>query len=196
MNKKLRYPVITITREYCAYGRTVAAGLAKCLGIDFYDRDIVNKTIIESKFSEEEVRNENVEKFLQDMLGSVAEYSGSFENIYETQKSVILDMAKEPCIIVGRCANAILKEAGIESFDVFLYADMEHRMARCAELNPEMDREQMEDRIRKTDEDRQIFYKSFGRISMNDMHNYDLCADVGTLGVERAVQTIASLVTE
>lgn len=200
MNETMKYPVITITREYCAYGRTVASALAKRLGIDYYDRDIVNKTIIEGKFHEQEGRNENesmsnVEKFLQDMLGSVAVYSSSFENIFETQKGVILDMAKEPCILVGRCANAILKEAGIESFDVFLYADKEKRMVRCAELNPDMDQDHLEQRIRRVDEDRQIFYKSFGKINMNDMHNYDICIDVGALGIERTVETIAALVT-
>lgn len=200
MNSTLKYPVITISREYCAYGRTVASALAKRLGIDYYDRDIVNKTIIESKFNEEDARTEiesrnNVEKFLEDMLGSVAVYSSSFENIFETQKGVILDMAKEPCILVGRCANAILRDAGIESFDVFLYADMEHRMARCAELNPEMDTDHLEQRIRRVDEDRQIFYQSFGKITMNDMHNYNICLDVGSLGIERTVETIAALVT-
>lgn len=201
MSKKLKYPVITITREYCAYGRTVAAALAQRLGIDYYDKDIVNKTIIEGNLFEGEAAEKkesrtNIEKFLEDMLGSVAEYSSSFENIFETQKGVILDMAKEPCILVGRCANSILREAGIESFDIFLYADMEHRMARCAELNPDMDREQMEQRIRRVDEDRQIFYKSFGRIDMNDKHNYDLCINVGRLGIEKTAEIIEALVAE
>ena len=192
-----KYPVITIAREYCAYGRTVAAALSKRMGIDYYDRDIVNQTIIESEFSESEstVSMNNVEEFLEDMLGSVAAYSSSFDRIFEAQRNVILNMAQEPCILVGRCANAILKEAGIESFNVFLYADRDKRMVRCAELNPDMDEEQREDRLRRVDEDRQILYKSFGKTNMYDMHNYDICIDVGTLGVEKTVETILALVT-
>ena len=197
MGEKQKYPVITIAREYCAFGRTVAAALAAKMGVDYYDRDIVNKTIIESKILKEDVREENesmsnIEKFQQDMLGSVALYSSSFEEIFEAQKKVILEMAKEPCIIVGRCANSILKEAGIETCDVFLYADTDVRMQRCAELNPEMDEDQLEERIRRVDEDRKIFYKSFGKINMDDMHNYDVCVNVGKLGVDKTVEMILS----
>lgn len=200
MNEKQKYPVITIAREYCAYGRTVAAALAKKMGINYYDRDIVNKTIIESKFSEDEAHGEvetmsNVELFLQDMLGSVAAYSSSFDSIFEAQKGVILDFAKEPCILVGRCANTILKEAGIESVDVFLYADIDERMKRCAELNPDMDEYHLEERIRRVDEDRKIFYKSFGNTNMYDMHNYDLCLNTGALGIDKTVDTILALIT-
>ena len=199
MSEKTKYPVITIAREYCAYGRTVAALLAERMGIEFYDRDIVNKTIIENRFTEEEIREENltksnIEKFQEDMLGSIAQYSSSFGNIFEAQKEVILDLAKEPCILVGRCANSILKEAGIESYDIFLYADMEHRRIRCAELNPDMDEDQIDDRIRRVDEDRKIFYKSFGKVNMYDMHNYDLCLNVGKLGIDKTVEMILSAV--
>ena len=195
MSEKATYPVITIAREYCAYGRTVAAALAQRMGVEFYDRDIVNKTIIESRSGgdsaqEESATQSNIEKFQQDMLGSIALESSSFENIFNAQKEVILEMAKEPCIIVGRCANSILKDAGIGSFNVFLYADTDHRMARCRELNPDMDEYQLEERIRRVDEDRKIFYKSFGKVNMYDMHNYDLCIDVGRLGVDKAVETI------
>ena len=191
------FPVITITREYCAYGRTVAAALAEKLGCEFYDRDIVNKIVIKNEFSEEAVRKEGgtmdkVEDFLHDMLGSVAAYSTSFDKMFEAQKAVILDMAQEPCILVGRCSNTILKEAGIKSLDVFLYADTDQRMKRCAEINPDMDEEQMRDRIRRVDEDRQIFYKKFGSCDMRDPHNYDLCLNVGKLGTDGAVKAILS----
>ena len=199
MSEKAKFPVVAITREYFAYGRTVASALAKRMGVDFYDRDIVNKTIIERDFFEDEREEKesqhDVEMFQQDMLGSVAAYSSSFEKIFEAQRAVILDFAQEPCIIVGRCANTILEEAGIESFDVFLYADFDKRMARCAELNPDMDEDQREERIRRVDEDRQIFYKNFGRISMNDMHNYNLCVNVGELGVDKTVELILAAVT-
>ncbi|MBQ6315650.1 MAG: cytidylate kinase-like family protein [Mogibacterium sp.] len=196
-----KFPVITITREYCAYGRTVAQALSKKLGVDFYDRDIVNKTIIETKAldldaKEDNASESNVEKFLKDMLGSIAAYSSSFDKIFEAQKGVILNMAKEPCIIVGRCANIILKDAGIDSFDVFLYADMDHRMERCKELNPDLDEDQLEERIRKVDEDRKILYKNFGKTNMYDVHNYDLCINVGAHGIDKTVEMILDMISE
>ena len=54
----------------------------------------------------------------------------------------------------------------------------------------------MDRRIRVVDEDRQIFYKTFGKVNMNDPHNYDICIDVGKLGVDKAVEAILALINE
>lgn len=193
---ELKFPVITITREYCAYGRTVAKELAKRLGVEFYDRDLVNKTVIELEYSGVAAgeTKDNIEEFLKDMLGSVAAYSSSFEEVFAAQSKVILDLAKEPCIMVGRCANTILEKAGVESIDVFLYSDIDHRLTRCAELNPEMDEDQLMERLRRVDENRKIFYNTFGQCDMGDPHNYDICLNVGQLGIDGTVDAILALV--
>ena len=66
---------------------------------------------------------------------AVGSYPDYVKKIYEAEKDVILDLAKSPCIIVGRCANYVLQEAGIPSFDVFCYGDLEKRKAHAAELD-------------------------------------------------------------
>ena len=200
INEKLKYPVITIGREYCAYGRTVAAGLEKKLGIKYYDKDFVNRIIKESGFSEDVVWDEHEAisskaKFLDEMLSATALYMSPYDKIFEAQKQVVLELAKQPCIIVGRCANSILKEAGILSFDVYLHADIEHRKVRCAELNPEIESDQLEKYIKKVDTDRQIFYKKYAGKEVYDVRNYNISLDVGELGIERTVDLIYSLVT-
>ena len=201
MNERLIYPVITIGREYCAYGRTVAAKLSEKLGIKYYDKDFVNKIVEASGFSEDVVKAENeamsgAAKFLEDMLAATAIYSSSYDKIFEAQKEVVLDLVKNPCILVGRCANSILKEAGMKCFSIYLYADIRHRLIRCAELNPDLEAKNMEKYIRKIDNDRQIFYKRYAGSDVYDPHNYDVCLDVGTLGIEKTVETILSLITE
>ncbi|MBR0468399.1 MAG: cytidylate kinase-like family protein [Mogibacterium sp.] len=201
MDRKLKYPVITIGREYCAYGRTVAAALAKELGIKYYDKDFLNKTVDESGFSEDVVREESEtmssgSKILEDVLGATAVYSSSYDRIFEAQKEVALELAKSPCIIVGRCANNILKEAGIGSFNIYLYAGLDCRIRRCAELNPEIEEKDLEKYVKKMDSDRQIYYKRYAGSEVYDPHNYNICLDVGTLGPEAAVEVILSLVTE
>ena len=201
MNRKLKYPVVTIGREYCAYGRTVSAGLAERLGIEYYEKDFVNRIIAESGFSEEVVWAENeamsrTAKFLEGMLSAAAVYSSSYDKIFDAQKEVVLELAKNPCILLGRCANSILKNAGIPRFSVYLYADMKCRKERCAELTPGLAANQLEKHIRKVDTDRQIFYKKYAGSQVSDPHNYNVCLDVGALGVEKTIETIYSLVTE
>lgn len=202
MEYKLKYPVITIDREYCAYGRTVAAALSEKLGIRYYDKDFIYKTVIESGFPEDVVKEESeamssTTKFLEDMLGVTASYSSSFDKIFDAQKDVILKLAaEEPCILVGRCANAILRDAGINSFGIYLHADMSVRKQRCAELNPDMAEKNLEKYIRKIDTDRQIYYRRYAGSDMHDARSHNICLDVGAAGIDKTVETILSLVAE
>jgi cytidylate kinase len=198
---KLKYPVITIGREYCAYGRTVASGLAEHLGIKYYDKDFVEKTVAESGFSRDVVQEESetmsgASKILDDVLNATAIYSSSYDKIYEAQKAVALDLAKEPCILVGRCANCILREAGVKSFNIYLCADIGFRLKRCSELHPELDEKHLEKYVRKMDEDRQVYYKKYTGSEVYDSRNYDICIDVGTFGPEKTIEIILSLITE
>ena len=116
--------IITISREYGAGGRTVARGLAQELGIEYYDIDFVRMTAKLSGYSEDDIRREGEDmsggrKFINQFLSTNA-YNSSYDAIFEAQREVILDLAKKPCIIVGRCSNMILREEGIDSFDIFL----------------------------------------------------------------------------
>ena len=75
MEGKLKYPVITISREYAAYGRTIAAGLSDRLGIPFYDKDFVKETAKQSGYSEEDIVREGEDmspasKFMNSLLNN------------------------------------------------------------------------------------------------------------------------------
>ena len=103
-------PVITISREYGALGRTLADKLSERLGIPYYDRDFVNKTAEQSGYDVEEVKRDSEElkpssKVLNSILNSAVSYSSSHDAIFKAQKEVVLELAKSPCIIVGRCAD-------------------------------------------------------------------------------------------
>lgn len=203
MNHKLKYPVITIGREYCSYGRKIASELAGRLGLKYYDKDFVGKTVEESGFSTDIVREENetmssASRILDDVLNATAIYSSSYDKIFEAQKEVVLELAKEPCILVGHCANSIVSEAGIDSFSIYLYADFDFRVKRCAALYDELELEakDLEKHVRKMDAERQVYYKKYAGSEMSDPHNYNICLDVGKLGPETTIDLIMSLVTE
>ena len=130
-----KLPVITISREYYAGGRSVAKALSEKLGIPWYDQDFVKLASKISGYSEEEIQAEGeeigkLENIIDNMLSSVNLYTSSHDEINKAEKDAILELAKSPCIIVGRGANATLRDAKIPSFDVLLYADKETRIKR------------------------------------------------------------------
>ncbi|MDO4616440.1 MAG: cytidylate kinase-like family protein [Lachnospiraceae bacterium] len=196
MSKLNNCPVITISREYAAGGRSVARRLAEVLDIPWYDKDFVKKTVSDSGFSEEDILKEGEElshgqELLDSILNSMVSYTSSGDAIFQAQKAEILNLAKEPCIIVGRCANIILKQAGIPSFDIFLYADLEHRMQRAAELN-ENGKTDLKKYIKNRDELRSTYHKHHTKCELGDYHNYDLILNTGLLGYEKCVDIIRS----
>lgn len=194
MIKTENCPVITISREYGAGGRSVAKKLAEQLDLPWYDKDVVKATVLKSGFSEEDVLREGEElssgkKFMDSILNSMVSYTSSTDSIYQAQKEEILRLAQTPCIIVGRCANIILEQAGIKTFDVFLYADMETRLARAAELNENGDTD-LQKYIEKRDSARSNYHKHYTKTDLGDYHNYDLMLNTGLFSYDKCVEMI------
>ena len=132
--------VITISRDYGSGGHSIGRRVAAELGLEIYDKDIVRETVKASGFDLELVLKEEEEvskgtSFLKSILANSAHYPDTQEVIHDVQKAVILQFARKgPCVILGRCADVILREAGIDAFNVFIYADDIHRGARVTEL--------------------------------------------------------------
>ncbi len=192
-----KYPVITISREYGAGGRSIARGLEEKLGIPFYDRDFVKKTSEASGYSEEDIRKDGeqvnrAERFVTNLLNPVT-YESASDGIYKAQKQVIMELSKEPCIIIGRCANTILKEAGVPVFRIFLYSDKESRLKRAAELaeNGTMD---LKKYLAKRDDRRACYYKTYTGHTFGDYHDCDISLNTGTLGYEKCIDILVDAI--
>ena len=189
--------VITISREYGAGGRSVASGLAEKLGLVYYDVDFVRLTSKVSGYSEEDVLREGEDlssgaKWINQLLDSMSAYTSSYDKIFEVQRGMILELAKKPCIIVGRCSNRILRDAGIPSFDIFLYADREHRLKRTLELNEYKDMDPAK-YMEKRDHLRRNYYKTYTGHEMGDYRDYTICLDTGTIGMKKCVEMLAEI---
>lgn len=198
MSEEKTVPVITISREYGAGGRTIAKGLAKKFDIPWYDRDFVQKTASTSGFSVEDISAEGEQisrsgRFLNNVLGNAAVYPSSYDRIFEAQKEVILELSKSPCIIVGRCANHILHKAGIPVFSVFLYADPEKRLKRAMELGENGDME-IRKYMEKVDSRRRNYYANYTHHEIDDCHEYDLCLNSGIMTMDENVALIAEMI--
>ncbi|MCR5304610.1 MAG: cytidylate kinase-like family protein [Lachnospiraceae bacterium] len=191
-------PIITISREYAAGGRSVAKGLSERLSIPWYDKDFNHFASEKSGFSEEDILQEGEEmseadKFIDSVMNSVISYVSSHDAIFKAQKEAILELSKEPCIIVGRCANLILREAKVDTFDVFLYANNDVRIKRAMEL---LDASESEAKkvMKKKDVLRSVYYKNYTHRALGDYHDYNMCIDTGKIGYDATIDMLEHLI--
>ena len=191
-----KYKIITIAREFCAGGTSIAKGLSERLGIPWYDRDFARITAEHSGYSYEEVMDEGEEisgfsGALNSFLNNAASYTSSFDAIFNAQKEELVALSSSPCIVIGRCGNIVCKNEGIDSFDIFLYADIEKRIERHKEIfeGEEYDLKDME----KKDAKRENYYKKFTGHELGDYREYNICLDTGTIGYEKCIDILASM---
>ena len=199
MDKKI---VITIARGYGSGGRTIGKMLSKELNIPFYDREILYMASDDSGINLGlfQKHDEEISKGLFD--SSTHKYSGSLippedskftskENLFNYQAKIIKSLAeKESCIIVGRCADYILKDFP-NCCNVFIYADLPYRIERIQKLY-NMNADKAQSTIAKTDKKRASFYNYYTGKKWTSVENYDLCINSANLGVDGSVEMILS----
>ena len=186
--------IITISRDYGAGGHSIARRVAEKLGIELYDRDIIRDTVKNSGLDTSVIEHEEEEISRMDaFLRKItpAAYVDRREAIHEIERKVILTLAsKGPCIILGRCADDILDRAGVDSLNVFIYADDLQRAARISEIIGSKNPSDIQKAMKKTDAARRSYYQQFTGRRWGDYHNYNLMLDSGLLGYDACVNMI------
>ncbi len=186
--------IITISREYGAGGHSIARRVARELGIEIYDRDIIRNTVKDSGLDTGVIEREEEEISRMDVflrMITPAAYVDRREAIHEIERKVILMLAsKGPCVILGRCADAILDEANVDALNVFIYADDLHRAARVGELIDSRNPSEIQKAMKRTDAARRSYYQQFAGRQWGDFHNYNLMLDSGLLGYDACVKLI------
>lgn len=186
--------IITISREYGAGGHSIGQRVAKELGIEIYDKDIIRDTVRQSGLDAGIVEHEEEEISRTDAFWRMitpAAYVDRREAIHEIEKNVILMLAKKgPCVILGRCADVILDEVGVECLNVFIYADELHRAARVSELINSKNPGEIQKAMKHTDHARRSYYQQFTGKRWGESANYHLALDSGKLGYDLCVKLI------
>lgn len=188
--------VITISREYGAGGHSIGKRVAEALGIEIYDKDIVRETVKASGFDMEVVQQEEEDVsrssyFLKTLVSGSVHYHDPQDAIHEVQRAVILKYAQEgPCVILGRCADEILRDSGIETLNVFIHADDLHRAVRISEMTGITNATELQKLMAKKDASRRNYYTHYTGKKWGDSHNYDLTLDSGVLGDELCIKLI------
>lgn len=178
------HPVITVSREYGSGGHDVAKEMAKILGFAFYDKELITIAAKESGFSEEFV-SENEQKLpgsvlyqmiLQDYEAPIGKSLSYDDMLFVAQSRLIRRIAASgPCVIVGRCADYVLKDRP-NTVNIFLYADMEHKKRRAvSEYGIETD--MAEERIDETNRARAEHYFHYTGRTWGDARNYSAAFD-------------------
>ncbi len=189
--------IITIGRQFGSGGHEIGAKLAEKLGIKFYDKDLIKIMAKKSGLCEkvlesydEKPMNSLLYSIVMDVYPSVM-YSGPTidQQIYQACYDAIRHVADEgPCVIVGRCADYILRDQeGL--FSLFIHASDEFRKARIKEEYKVTDGKAMEMMI-KTDKKRASYYNFQSEKKWGAAVSYDLCLDSSILGVDRTVDLL------
>lgn len=191
------YPIITISREFGAGGHSIGKVLSERLGIPYYDKDFVRETAARSGYSAEDIEREGENlsrsaKLLDNFLGNSMNYSSSHDAIFRAQKELVLHLAQQDCILIGRCSNLILREAGIPSLDIFLHADVDTRTAHIEKLGLN-GKEDPRKYLNKIDDMRETYFKTYTKHDLGRYRDYDLCLDTGTLGYDACIDIIEKL---
>lgn len=189
--------IITISRQFGSGGHSIGKAVAEAMGIAFYDSELITEVARHSGLSEEFIR-ENEEyashsnSFLYQLAMSTAGtygYPSVYQKLYEAQTKAIEELAeRESCVIVGRCADYILRNRD-DCLHVFIHADNEHRSKHILEKYGPTDKSTAQ-RIKDKDNRRKNYYRFHTDREWGIAANYDLSLDSGKLGEELCVAII------
>lgn len=194
--------IITVSREFASGGREIGKRLADELGFDYYDREILTAVAEKSELDVdyvEELLERGLPKIFPLTFGRTFSYpdsaSQNFTRILLAQQQIINDIAKKgrDFVIVGRSADVILSE--YKTFSIFVYADMESKLRRCREREP--DDRKLSDRelirmIKKVDAGRVTNREFVGNGGWGEKENYDLCLNTTNVDIKRIIPPLAS----
>lgn len=192
--------ILTISREFGSGGRTIGREVANRLGYKFYDSELVTKIVEESDYDAEYIRKFSEETpYTNSFLYSLSMHSrlgggelSSVKNqLYLEQFNIIRELAKkEPCVIVGRCSDYILRDYE-DCCHVHIYADDRFRENRIVEQYGEKT-DSPKKRIKDKDKKRINYYEYYTGRKWGISKNFNLCLDSGYLGIEKSVEMIIS----
>lgn len=190
--------IITISREFGSGGRTIGKEVAEKLGIPCYDKDLIEKIAEETGYAKEFIEDEseyapNSNSLAYMFIGRGLDGLSNADKIWIAQKKVIEELAeKGACVIVGRCADYVLRERK-DCLNVFVYADKKFRAERIVKQYGESAVEP-EKRLDDKDKKRKLNYKYFTEQEWGKRQNYHLSIDSGFLGIDKSVALIVDAV--
>ena len=206
--------VIVIGRKFGSGGREIGEKLAEKLGIPLYDKTILGKVAEDQKIEDSRLRAMdeylNAHRFTNiglqakkalfnpgNLFETHPEGILDREKVYAWQSDVIRELAKKgPCIIIGRCADEVLKDHP-NLISLFITAPMDVREKRIEEKYPNVQREKYmtyRQYINQTDRLRSHYYNYHTGRDWGGIANYDLILDSSKLGIPETADFLAEYI--
>ena len=189
--------ILTISREFGSGGRTVGRMAATALHIPCYDQEILEELAKKSGFTQGYIREQGEYAahagWLSNALASrFSDGLTSQDRLWVLQRELILELAeKGPCVIVGRCADFILREKA-DCLTAFIHADMAFRAKRIVEVYGQR-QDSPEKRLQDKDRRRAAYYQFYTDTRWGQARNYHIALDSGVLGIDRCAELLAEL---
>ncbi len=197
--------VITISREFGSGGREIGKRLSEKLDVPFYDKELLELASKESGICRE-LFDRNDEAYTNSFLYSLV--MGSYpvsadgrispempmnQRIFLAQFDTIKNIAKQgPCVIVGRCADYVLKnEKNVINF--FITGNTAEKKRRILERY-DIEKNKVEDFIKKTDKRRASYYNYYTDMKWGEARNFDLCINTSKAGIDGAVELMTAYI--
>ena len=204
----MSFKVVTISREFGSGGRTIAKSVAEKLGYAYYDRELVDKLAVETGFAPEYIEEESEysrsKSFLSYIFSVSAPHNAAgipmntmngmtaSDYLWTVQHNIIKELAeKGDCVIVGRCADYILRER-TDTLNVFIHASKDFRADRIVRLYGETDTEPYK-RLEEKDTKRRIHYKHYTDRVWGTAQNYHISLDSSLLGIDYCADLIVDV---
>ena len=189
--------IITISREFGSGGRTIGKGVAEKLGIPCYDHEVIEQLVERSGFAADYVKSQS-EYAPNGSLFVNALNAGNFhglsnqDKLWTMQRQIIEELGeKENCVIVGRCADYILRDRA-DCLKVFIHRDFQSRAERIVQVYGETE-VPTEKRLKEKDKLRAAYYQFYTDQKWADLANYHIVLDSGVIGIEKCIDIIADL---
>ena len=196
--------IITIGREFGSGGRELGRRLSEQLQIAYYDREIVTEIAKRTRSSEEYVRQISEKKPVESFPIHVGHTFPFYPmpdpvfqhnmTIFSEQHKLLVELAKKSdCIIIGRCADHILRE--MKPFRIFVYADEESKLQRCIERKPAdelLSDVETRRQMKEVDKERAKYYAYFSGQKWGAKENYDLMINTSGQKIKKIAGALAA----
>ncbi len=196
----MEHYVVTITRQFGSLGRPIAKKMSEILGIEYYDRDIVDQAAQKLKLpisvidkEEEKAVKQAVNPFSRMVFPLGKGTSNTQDKIFDTQKNIIEFLSeKDDCIIVGRCSDFILSDVK-NILNIYIYASYEARLEHCIK-DLGLEEEEARKMIKSVDEARNSYHMQYAGYLPDDKRYKEILIDSSLFGVDGTAEFLAEAV--
>lgn len=198
--RNIQHVIITIAREYGSGGHLLGEMLSKELGIKLYDKEFIHLVAEKSGINEQYIKKneQSIPSFwLKCILGKNSEQSlerslSSDDVLFVAESKIIQELAeKGPCIIVGRCADFVLRDYP-NLIKVFCYSDLRSACVRCVQEYG-VSEEKAESEIKRINHNRIAHYEYYTGEKWGEPHHYNLMINTGSIDLSAACNLIKSI---